>query len=179
MIPTVIDHSVHRLFRPYPTHPKACFYVPVNSKTTHALPPGHLTSEKFGSKFGSLDGQMPYGLVLLNWSMRFFRGSQMSITRWCNEHWSSDPWTRHTCTMKELWNPFACDADQCFDMKVKYLTRQASLGSSAEQNFSQMSRVWLGWGGWGVLGVGGRQFWNRPFNSCGLSTLAFEWMWGW
>ena len=22
-------------------------------------------------------------------------------------------------------------------------------------------------------------FWNRPFYSCGLSTLAFEWMWSW
>ena len=22
-------------------------------------------------------------------------------------------------------------------------------------------------------------FWDRPFYSCGLPTLAFEWMWGW
>ena len=35
----------------------------------------------------------------------FFKGSQM----------------QNKCISKELHNPFACDADQCFDTKVKCL----------------------------------------------------------
>ena len=35
----------------------------------------------------------------------FFKGSQM----------------QNECISKELHNPFACDADQCFDTKVKCL----------------------------------------------------------
>lgn len=36
-----------------------------------------------------------------------------------SEFSSNDSWMQCTSWMKELWNPFVCDADQHFDMKVK------------------------------------------------------------
>ena len=42
--------------------------------------------------------------------------------------------------MKELQNPFACDADQRFDAKVNCPT-----GRATEQNFSQMPGESEGW----------------------------------
>ena len=54
----------------------------------------------------------------------FFKDSQMLQQN--NEYRSNDLWTQCTCWMwKELWNPFACVADQHFEMKVKCPTGQA------------------------------------------------------
>ena len=41
---------------------------------------------------------------------------------------SNKPWTWCTCWMNELPNPFACDADQRFDIKVECPISQASFG---------------------------------------------------
>ena len=59
---------------------------------------------------------------------------------------SNKPWTWSTCWMKELCNPFACNADQHFDIKVKCSTGWASFGSFShcmEQNWLVRVRVSL------------------------------------
>lgn len=56
--------------------------------------------------------------------MGFLEGFQ--ILKQNSEYMSNDPLMRCTCWMKELQNPFACDADQHFDAKVKCPTRRAS-----------------------------------------------------
>ena len=78
--------------------------------------------------------------------MGFFKGSQMLQQN--SEFSSNDSW-RCTCWMNKLWNPFVCDADQHFDMKVKCPPRRASLMGQflhcAERNSSQMpgdGRFW-------------------------------------
>ena len=59
-----------------------------------------------------------------------------------------------TCWMKELWNPFVCDADQHFDMKVKCPPRRAWLLGQfphcVERNSSQMPGYAWGMGGFGI-----------------------------
>jgi len=65
---------------------------------------------------------------------------------------SNDPWTQCTYWMqKKLQNPFAYDADQCFDTKVKYLTGRVSFWVKFPTVWSKTQDKYLGyaWGGRG------------------------------
>ena len=55
---------------------------------------------------------------------------------------------RCTCCMKQLWNPFACDADQRFHMKVKCPTGWASFWVKFHTVWSKPQVCPEGEGGW-------------------------------
>ena len=55
---------------------------------------------------------------------------QRQMLQQSSEYRSNDSWMRCTCGIKELRDPFACDADQRFDTTVKCPTWRASFWAS-------------------------------------------------
>ena len=87
----------------------------------------------------------------------FFKGSQMLQPN--SEYRSNVLWMRGTTWMqKELWNPFACDIDQRFHMKVKCLNGGASFWVKLPLYRAKFQSN--PWGMPGGVGERDGQFWN-------------------
>ena len=74
----------------------------------------------------------------------FFKGFQM--LQQSSEYRSNDSWMQCTCGIKELRDPFACDADQRFDTTVKCPTWRASFWGNFSTERSKTPVKWPG--GW-------------------------------
>ena len=84
----------------------------------------------------------------------FFKGFQM--LQQSSEYRSNDSWMRYTCGIKELRDPFACDADQRFDTTVKCPTWPASFWVKFSTVRSKTPVKCPGCGGqWAVLELTG------------------------
>ena len=81
----------------------------------------------------------------------FQRLSNAPTKQW-SEYRSNDSWMRCTCGIKELRDPFACDADQRFDTTVKCPTWRASFWAKFPTVRSQTPVKWPGGGGGGGHG---------------------------
>ena len=79
-------------------------------------------------------------------SRKPFKGPQLLLQN--SEHRGNESWPRCTCCMKQLWYPFACEADLRFDTKVKCPTVWASFWVKFHTVWSKPPVCPAGEGGW-------------------------------